>query len=397
MMSLRRLGLKAGLPLIALSVACSSKEGSTPSDATAARKSFLASVTDRVVLPVYAELESEASAMEAAASALAAETSTPTLQAARARFVTFSAALQAAEPLQFGPAGLEGDFAGGMGLRDEMYSWPLVNPCRIDQELVRNEFSEPGFFDARLVNIYGMDGLEYVLYREGVESSCASSHVIQTDGSWAALAGDPSALASRRAAYAAAVSARLAADAKHLHEAWQTGFGQQLKSAGDGSATYARAQQALDEVFAAIFYVEKAVKDTKLGTPLGITVECMQPVCPDLVESAHAHLSLEWIRANLETFAAVYHGGEASDAGAFGFDDLLRDAGAAQLADEMSAHLDEALAAAGGVPTPLYQHLDSPEAVSLHTELSDIATLLKTQFVSVLALRVPDEGAADND
>lgn len=386
------------LGVLAATTACSGSEEDGPtSDVTASRRALLDSMVDRVILPAYGELDQAASAMVSAASSFASDPSEANRTAAQEAFYTLSDAVQMAELMQVGPYGSASKFAGGEGLRDEVYSWPLVNPCRVDQELVEANYDVPGYFDGKLVNVYGMDALEYLLFTDRSDNACPASQAINVDGSWSALAADPAELSARRAAYAAAVASRLRADVQRLEAAWSGGFGDELRSAGDGSSTYRTSQQAMDELFAAMFYLEKSVKDSKLGAPLGITAACMEASCPDLLESQHAHRSVEWVRANVRAFQLMFHGGDADDPEAFGFDDLLGEAGAPDLATEMAGHLSDALGRADGMAKPLRDHLESADATALHGDLRELATLLKTQFVSVLALRVPSEGAADND
>ena len=61
---------------------------------------------------------------------------------------------------------------GAMGLRDEIYSWPTVNQCRVDPELVEAKFTDLGFFDQELNNVYGLDASEYLLFASGTDNAC---------------------------------------------------------------------------------------------------------------------------------------------------------------------------------------------------------------------------------
>ena len=391
--SIGRRGVVALAGALGLSACSSADTGEPPVDAPAERRALLRSVTDRVLVPAYAELADAAAALEAATADYAAEISEARAAAVTTAFARFADAAQAAEVYQIGPYGAASRFAGGQNIRDELYSWPVVNPCRVDRETLSTEYEVEDFFERKLVNVYGLDALEYLLFDADTDNACPASQGM--DPEWEAL-GDAE-IRDRRAAYAAVVSAQLRREADRLVEAWRDGFADALIRAGDGSTVYRTSQQALDELFASMFYVEKQVKDTKLGAPLGITAECADAVCPDLLESQHARLSGEWVGANLRAFVRLYYGGAQDEDGRFGFDGLLRASGAFGLADDFDARIADALTALDALPSPLAEHLDAPEAVDLHAALREIATLLKTQFVSVLALRVPDEGAADND
>jgi hypothetical protein len=90
---------------------------------------------------------------------------------------------------------------------------------------------------------------------------------------------------------------------------------------------------------------------------------------------------------------------DASATDGVGFDDWLVARGAAELATEMKAEAEAALEAANALEGQLSALLVSnPESVrELHAMVKEVMDDLKTQFVSVLGLRVPEEGAGDND
>src|SRR5690606_29393153 len=95
---------------------------------------------------------------------------------------------QRAELTQLGPTGLMGSVLAGEDLRDEIYSWPLVNPCRIDQELVAKSYEDTDQLASALINLRGLDALEYLLFHDGPGNACAATVSINKDGSWDAIA-----------------------------------------------------------------------------------------------------------------------------------------------------------------------------------------------------------------
>lgn len=360
------------------------------------RRALLASVADRVVLPALRRFATEAAGLAAATDAL---TAAPTQRdAARAAWRSAMLAWQAVEVLQFGPAGPT-MMMGGQALRDEIYSWPLVNPCRIDQETVRGNYADSAFFTTQLVNVRGLDALEYLLFAPDDANACSPSVDINAGGGWQALvdAGD---VAARRAAYAAGAAADVAARAAALRDAWEPAagnFAAQLAGAGAGSSVYPTAQGALDDVFAALFYVELVVKDDKIAAPAGIVPDCTTDVCPNLSESRWADAAKDQLLANLAAARRLFLGG--TDASGTGFDDFLRARGAAALATTMLAALDAAVAAVEAIPGTMLEALASdPDAVrDAHAAVKNFTDPLKSQFVTVLNLTIPQEGAGDND
>ena len=104
--------------------------------------------------------------------------------AARDAFHTAMLSWQVLEVMQYGPAGAKDKTAGGQDLRDLLYSWPLVNSCRVDQHLVsqayQNLASEP-------VNTRGLGAIAHLLFHVGPDNTCGAANIINTDGSWASI------------------------------------------------------------------------------------------------------------------------------------------------------------------------------------------------------------------
>ena len=365
---------------------------------------MLADLAYEVIVPSIEAFETEAGDLAASTEALRLAVGTTAhaaaLADARTAWGDAMDAWQALEVFQVGPAADTGMATGAQGIRDEVYSWPTVNACAVDQEVVDQEYDDPGFFDAALVNVVGLDAAEYLLFHTDPDNSCPSQIDINAEGTWDAL-GDAE-VTARRAAYVDAIADEVLEDAESLSAAWSTGGGNfvaTLSSAGLASSSFDSAQQAVDEVFAALFYVELQVKDAKLGIPAGVHVGCATETCPQLVESRLSGRSKENIIANLRAFRRAFLGGETASAG-IGFDDFLVELGAADLALEMETEVDAAIAAAEAIPGPSLESAlssDLEDVVAAHTAVKAMTDDLKSRFVTVLNLRVPDEGAGDND
>lgn len=398
----------APLTLVLAAAACGGSSGSgtdpLPND-DFDRRRLLSSYTEQVVLPAVrnfasaaAELASTTAILESAL--ISADTAPEEHAAARDAFLEAMAAWQAIEVLQVGPAGNPGMAMGGQGLRDEIYSWPVVNPCRVDQETVRGQFLAPDFFSTALVNLRGLDAIEYLLFAPDEANACSPSVDINTSGSWSSLVatGD---LGPRRAAYAARASADVADLAANLRDLWEpTGgnFAAQLTGAGTDTSIFPSAQSATDDVFAALFYIELDTKDLKIATPAGLLPDCPRSVCPDLVESPWADASKDHILANLTAARRTFVGGSSTATGV-GFDDFLVARGADSLAATMLSALETAIDAVEAIPGSMVEALESdPESVrTAHAAIKAFTDPLKTQFVTVLNLTIPQEGAGDND
>ena len=400
-----RLGIGLFFGLV-LAASCGDDGGGADSGngrPTLDRTPVLESVADRVVLPAIRAAQQAFANMEQAAVSARDGGDRAGLQAA---WRQASLSFQALEMMQFGPLGdLGGPSAGaprgGRGLRDEIYSWPVVpvSLCAIDQIIANDadRFEAPDFFETQLANVYGLDGIEYLAFVDTTDNACPDTADINADGTWDGL--EDSEIGDRRARLAAAQASFLNARVGELAEAWEQTFRDDFVSAGDGSSVFSSGQAAFDDVYAAMNQLDLLVKDDKLGIPLGIHAECLEATCPDRVESRYAGASREFIRANVEAFRRLFLGGQPEDPSRHGFDTYLRDIGRENLANDLVQDMDAMVEAAQDVEPPLPGALssDAERLRTLHTAISDVTTTLKSQFVSVLALRVPQEGAADND
>ena len=277
-----------------------------------------------MILATYRDLTTAVTALEAATATYAADRTEPNRTAAQDAWRTAMDAWQLAEVFQVGPAGVSGVVSGGQDLRDEIYSWPLSNRCRVDQETVAAEFGSPELLAAELINVRGLDAMEYLLFTDDAANGCPADSPINLDGSWAALDADT--LALQRADHAHALSQDVQRSVAVLVAAWELSAGafvRELADAGNGSSVYATTLEGMNALTDAMFYVETETKDRKLAVPAGISLDCAAATCPDMVESLYAHLSRENVLSNVRAFERL-HLGDSPGTDAPGFDDILR-------------------------------------------------------------------------
>jgi len=305
-------------------------------------------------------------------------------------------AWQQAELMQFGPAA-ESTAKGGRGMRAEIYFAPPAR-CAIDQVTAAKSWEEPGFMSGALPNMRGLSALEYLLFDESVEHGCSTPIA-----NWGDIAAE---LKQRKATFAKLIADDLPPRSAALIDAWDPAKGNFLAAfatAGKGSTVYPTALDALNAVSDALFYLDTETKDDKLGDALDINCDagtcCTAPPCLDRLESRYAKRSKEHIRNNLIGFRKLFTGCEADFKG-LGFDDLLVAIKASNLAEEMDADLVAAIAVVDAYP---YATLDEglakdPAAVrKIYDAIKQITDALKTEFISVLALKIPATGAGDAD
>jgi predicted lipoprotein len=390
----------ASVGLVAAS--CEGGAGSAPVD-DPARRMLVAGLVERVMLPNYREFAGRAATLADATAAWARTGSDADRAAAQAAWRAANETWQRAELHTLGPAGMNLSVVGGMDLRDDIYAWPLVNRCRIDQETLAQRWTTPGALAAEAVNARGMGAIEYLLFRADPGNACAPLSTLNTDGSWAAL-GDAE-IAARRAAYAREAAALVREKADALVAAWEPaggGFASQLATAGTTSTLFSSSQAGLNAVSDAMLYLEDAVKDMKLAGPGGLSTDCVATTCPELLEAPVARASKESVIANLRGFEALFLGAPAGT-DAYGFDDLLVEVGAGTLSASMRAALAAAFAAVEAVPGTFDEALapgntaGAAAFVAAYDAVKALTDLQKTQFLTVLDLELPNRLEADND
>jgi uncharacterized protein len=350
---------------------------------------MLEDVWPEVVQDTLGDAKSAAADLHIAAQAWSEDSGSETArdQAQTAWFEAMDA-WQQMELMQLGPAGSSLKVIGGQDLRDEIYSWPTTNPCRVDQATARLEFEANDFFDTALVNSTGLDALETVIFSTPNENDCPAQVSINSEGTWAALGADG--VAAARADYAVVLAKQVVSDIAGIENRWTDGFSNNLKTAGQSGSDFESELVAVNAIFDAIFYLEVQVKDHKLGWALGIT-DCGKDDCSDELESPTAGSSQRWLAANLRGFRHLYTGGEG-----LGLEDLLVAVGEESLANEVIAALNEADTAVAAIDNPL--DIASEDSLTeAHQAVKAVTDLLKSDIATVLTLSLPTEAAGDND
>jgi predicted lipoprotein len=392
----RRAGV---LVLAALTCLCACKEepgGGNGPGAETARKEVVGAA-GACVQASARTFQAAAVELESAAAALAAGPEAGKRAAARAAFHRAMDAWQVLEAMQLGPA-LPRSQPGGAELRDNIYSWPLVNRCAVEEQIVARGYESPDF-PTTLVTRRGLPAVEYLLFYEGGDTACPATSPVVSGGTWAALPAEE--LQARKRAYAVAAAKAVRGRADQLVDAWEAGKGDfvgTLESAGAGNAVYPSVQMALNSVSDALFYLDREMKDMKLARPLGLR-ECAAETCPELLESAFAGRSKANLRANLVGIRSLAEGCGEGFAGK-GLDDLLEAVGSAPLAAKLRDRLAASEAALGAVEEPdLAQALvqDKASVRAVYDAFKGGTDILKTELVSVLDLELPQAVEGDND
>lgn len=380
-------------------LACS--DGTTPGDAAIPtddfdRRAMLAHLATNVLLPIQADAAAATAlvppAITAYCDAIANGTIGATQETARAAFVTAIDAWQRADAVLVGPAAMD-----NKELRGLIYSWPLVSPCELDRDTA-SRWANPSSYDvtAELVNARSLSAVEYLLYPTNDNHNCPQDPV-----GWSALGAN---LSEARCRLAAVIATDAALHAQAVHTAWRADGGNyvaQLAQAGTSSSSIPSAHAGVNLVSDGLFYVDSMVKDMKLGESAGIAVNACQTVeqpCEREVELRYADRSTQALRANFASIREVFTGTTASSDGP-GFDDFIIALGHRDVAERMTAGLDAAIAAADALPDSFLAALSTnySQVVATHAATKAFTDDLKSQFLTLLALEIPDDVATDND
>lgn len=362
---------------------------SANNDASGTRGAVLRDVVSHAIRPSHEAFLESAQNLAAATAAWAETRSDTDRETAQEAWRDAMLKWQVVEVYRFGPAGAMGIDVGGRDLRDAIYSWPTTSECRVDQVVVAQSYEDVATLEQQPVNVRGLDALEFLLFYAEPTNECDQARSINQDGSWAALSGAE--IGSRRAAYASTASALIVDATEELIREWDEGFEDEFTNPSS-SSMFGSTQEALNTLSNALFYVELDVKDQKIATPAGI-LNCSTATCPETREFVWTDENFTAIAANLDGFELAFTGGAGR-----GFDDLLTEIGQQELSEQILARVAEAREAALNA-TPMTTALASnpDEVADVHVKVKAITDLLKTQFVSVLDLELPQQAEGDND
>ena len=334
-------------------------------------------VSERLTLMV----DQNAILVSALESASADTSNTDALLTAQQEWFNTMIQWQELEVMQVASLGSSLTTVGGEDVRDNIYSWPLNNPCRIDQVTATQDYTSTDFIDKALVSMRGLDAIEYLLFAS-LETECPSQVPPLSDGTWQALSDSD--IQGRRLEYALVLAQAIQVDLVEEQALWAQEFPLDL---------YESDVKALNAVFNGMLYAEEMIKERKLHHPLGLKDECSVD-CHLEVEGLYASISTEFLVANLKGLAAVVEGTESG-----GFRQVLIGVGEEGIADEFEQTIEVLITQLEEIDEPLVDLIGSnPEKLDdLQEDLSNLTSLLKWDIATVLEMEIPQTSAGDND
>jgi predicted lipoprotein len=351
------------------------------------RRAMLAHLSANVLLPIQANVATKTAPLPGAilayCDALDAGTVGTTLDTARAALGDAIDSWQYADAVLVGPAAMD-----QKAIRDRLYAWPLISPCELNKDIA-SQWANPASYDVNteLVSTRSLTSIEFLLYPPSDAHACLTA-----PAGWDTIPKDRA-----RCRLAAIIAADVANQAQVLHTAWKPDGG----NYGATLAGMSNAHTAVNLVSDALFYTDKMIKDMKLGQTAGIAMnvcDAMQEPCVAEVESRFADRGTFAIRANLTATRQVFTG-TTTDTEGPSFDDFLVALGHQDVATRMVTNLDAAIAAADALPDSFLSALSTSytQVVATHAATKAFTDDLKSQFLTLLALEIPDDVATDND
>jgi predicted lipoprotein len=313
------------------------------------------------------------------------------LARSQAAFATAFDLASVDELFQFGPLASQAESAGkdsyqGKGLRELIYAWPLSARCRVEEQVVQRTYEQN--MKGVLVNGRGLFALDYLLFYPGNDTECTPNST--TGKAWPTLTDAE--LAAGKLDYALALGDDMVRQAQALQGAWAADGGNFTPVFVDATG-YPSEHEAMKVLSWALLYIEREVKDWKLGLPAGHTATA--PV--SVAEAAFSGLQTEAVRQNLRGFRGLFQGCGADGEG-LGFDDWLTEAGHGELAQDILSAYAAAQAAADAAPP--FGRATPQELEDLYQVVKHLTDLLKNDLFgagSPLGLTLPKGIEGDTD
>jgi len=230
------------------------------------RAEVLAHLGENVILPRYRDFVPEAEALTVALDAYAADPSDANRTAAQEAWVAAMDVWQEIEMMQLGPLAAADLAMAGQDIRDDIYSWPSLSLCVVDQRTVGDTYDDPDALGTDAINARGLGAIEYLIFNESADNACSPLSGINSDGTWDSFTAEE--IRARRAVQAHALGVLVQRAANRLVTSWETsgdGFLTELTDPTRAGAVYGTAQEGLNAVSDAMFYLDKETKDMKLA------------------------------------------------------------------------------------------------------------------------------------
>lgn len=296
---------------------------------------------------------------------------------------------------------------------DNIYSWPFINTCSIDNDVASLALTQQQ--PSTLINNRkGLGALEYLLFTPPQSEKCnlkipLNKNVVE----W--LKRTPQQRTKDRCDRAVALAEDVFQKSQELWAAWDPENANFTKTLIDNTR-YPSVKVAINAVTDSLFSIEK-IKDAKLGVPLGKNKkECIaaEQKCPEAVEHMWSGLAFPAISTQLAGFRAILYGSTSKSKKAFGFDDYLAAKGHPDVVAKMDSillsNIEEVqkFSQKGSLSDQILKMdvsacaattLDNPvePLCHLYANIRSVANTLKIDVLTILSLDAPPTYQGDND
>jgi len=270
-------------------------------------------------------------------------TSSALLGTAQASWTSAMTEVQQLEVMQIGPI---------EGLRNELYAWPGNNTCRTDDQIATNVNPDMATVDSAN---RGLTAVEYVLFNDDALDKCDAN--FPDVAAWRIANPELDARKLQRCEYAKNIVSDLASKVDVL-EASLASFSLQ-----DSNSSL---QQAANDISDGLFYVDKFTKDLKIlaAIPQGndgiFQVSKLESQFADATGNNLIDVSKQHILSNLKGAKTMFKGGSG-----LGLSDYLIALGQTDMATEIEASLDNAIAHAQLIDESLYQTIGQADETNI--------------------------------
>lgn len=382
--------------------------------ASATKLSVLTAVVDEIVIPNYKQLATQTAPLAGSNSPIAAYCSSigtddeaSKLEAAREDWKSIMKTVQKTEMHIFGQAALN-----NLSLRNRVYFYQekdrlveTVSTCATDVAVVNAWADNQYLVSASSANQRSMSALEYLLFNDNLDHTCAANVSAVSD--WNALSDADRKV--RRCGLSLQIANDVAMNAEQIHATWLGSRDNFL----DPNEVGTRFELMTD----GLFYFEKHTKSAKLNGPIGIDVLCPdeQLTCPEFIESPFSETSLQNIKANAEQLLEIFDKGlddlaneSAPDDWSSSFKGLIS-AVINKIAMMQSAAPNESLIqqvariSSANDSAACQSAFDSPEVdadltiCSLGGLVKNVTDDLKIEFITYLGVDLPEGAGGDTD
>ena len=246
------------VPVLMLALACGDDSDPVapptppPAPPPAAAYDFspiLNAYVDGVVVATYADLDAQATTLNEAVQAFAADPTQDNLNAAAEAWIATREPWEASEGFLFGPVAF-------LSLDPSLDSWPL-DQAQLQEVLDSNFELSPDFiYEGLNAALRGFHTVEFLLFRGGEPRNAAD-------------------VTERETEYLVAATQVLYDDAALLHESWTSAvdgvgpraFGEEFKNAGNAGSRYLSHQEAILELIEGMIVIADEVGNGKISDP----------------------------------------------------------------------------------------------------------------------------------